>query len=111
RADVRAYHAADDEEERRVQVDLGQPFAEVVDGKGGDGDRDDGDQGVRVGKALRHPRPKHLEGHQHKAAAHAEQAAEQPAKEPDRRKDAAAPREFDYSVVRGGVSGWFVTTE
>src|SRR5207302_578699 len=107
RAQVGADHTADDEEERSVQVDLRRPLAEVVDGQRRDCDRDDRHERVRVGEPLWHTGPQHLQRDEHEAAAHTQETSEQAAQKADRGEDAGAA----YSVDRGGVSGWFTTTE
>ena len=51
--------------------------------------------------------PQHQERNHDKPTTNAEQPAQQASQESD--DDETRP--VDYSVVRGGVSGWFITTE
>src|SRR5438105_2398991 len=108
---VGADDAADDEEQGGVEVDLRRTLAEVIDGQGGEGDRDDRDERVGIGVALPDARPEHLKGNQDEAATHAEQPSEHAAQKTDDGEGSGTALAVDYSVGRGGVSGWPVTTE
>src|SRR6202022_4662570 len=105
--DEGTHHASDDQKQRHVEVDLWRPLAKVVDRYRRDRDRDDRDEGRRVGLVLGHLRPKHQQRHHRETAANPQQPPKKAAYETDRRETPPV----DYSVVRGGVSGGFTTTE